>query len=161
MSKLLPPPKFHLSGGDFTARDRLNALLEVRNPVERRTHRMTVFFGLMFCTLNSLADIIICQSVFRRNVAMAQTQWLLHTRHEEACAGFIQEIWRAYVARERFVRVVSKIDRPKESKSATEIARAWKAFTAQRKHASIVKGECLLLPFVSLVADYLGSCTDS
>ena len=108
------------------------------------THRLMLYIA------HSSADIIICQSIFRRNVAMQQTQWLLHTRHEEACASFIQEIWRAYVDRERFVRVVSNIDRSKESKSATEIARAWKAWTAQSSHGSAVRGM-----FVSLLCDSL------
>ena len=109
------------------------------------THRLMLYIA------HSSADIIICQSIFRRNVAMQQTQWLLHTRHEEACASFIQEIWRAYVDRERFVRVVSNIDRSKESKSATEIAQAWKAWTAQRSHASAVRGMCVSLLCVSLL----------
>ena len=122
--------------------------LKVR--IDFTSYVFVLHMPLMNVILLVSLDIITCQSIYRRNVAIKETCWLLHSRHEEACAGFIQEIWRAYVARERFVRVIANMDRPKkaESKSATEIAKAWRAFTAQRKYESIVKGEpvlCLLL----------------
>lgn len=54
------------------------------------------------------------------------------------------------MARERFVRVVSNIEKHVESKSATDIAKAWRAFTAQRKYEAIVGGKSLRTGVVSL-----------
>lgn len=97
-------------------------------------------------------DIITCQSIHRRNVAMKEILWLLQTRHEEECACYIQEIWRAYVAKERFVRVVAGMERLKtvESKSATEIIKAWRAFAYQNKCESAIKGEVLSFNLVKM-----------
>ena len=84
-------------------------------------------------------DIILCQSVYRRQVAKKKQQWLCDITHEEACASHIKEIWRAFVQRERFVRVVSKTEIPRHS--AIEIDKVWIEYAAQSKYRSIFEGE--------------------
>jgi hypothetical protein len=60
------------------------------------------------------------------------------------------------VARERFVRVVSKMEKHVESKSATDITKAWRAFTAQRKYEAIAGGKLLRTGVVSLCRGLVG-----
>eukprot|EP00804_Cyclotella_cryptica_P028844 CCRYP_008432-RA/>CCRYP_008432-RA protein AED:0.01 eAED:0.01 QI:842/1/1/1/0.85/0.75/8/449/1945 len=97
-------------------------------------------FACLRAYRRTIADILICQSIFRRNMAVKEAEDLIIMKHEEVCASFIQEVWRAYVARERFLRVISNMKKSKLfSKSVTNISKAWRRFATRRKYLYIVR----------------------
>jgi hypothetical protein len=96
--------------------------------------------------INLSPDIVIVQSIYRRNVAINEAGKLICTVQENACALLIQDLWKAYLHREKFVRIVSNMhgSQRKESESATEIAKAWRGYNTKRKYLSMLKGKLLI-----------------
>jgi len=78
-------------------------------------------------------------------MALKEAEGLLLIRHEEVCASVIQEIWRAHVARERFLRVLSNMEKQThaEAKSATDISRTWRRFATRRKYLSFIRSKAV------------------
>lgn len=78
-------------------------------------------------------------------MALKEAEGLLLIKHEEVCAAVIQEIWRAYVARERFLRVLCNMENQKlvEAKSSTDISKSWRRFATRRTYLSVKRSKAL------------------
>ena len=132
------PPLFLLFGGDLLVQENTFIPLQVNTSSHSSNPSTDAGMTLLSHVLFPI-DVILCQSVYRRKVAKKKHQWLCDITHEQACAGHINEIWRAYIRRERFVRVISKTERP--LLSANKVDQIWIEFAAQNTCQSICSGK--------------------
>jgi hypothetical protein len=121
-------------------------------------------------------DVILCQSLARRNMAM-KNRTILTQKKREFSATRIQSAWRGYTAYDDFVHDISDIILVQslvrrfnaigikiqlqeeqmlvENESATKIAATWRRFYAVREYKYGLAGEQMFMFICHIIADIL------